>query len=112
MYRYWLTFRLEYSVVNRRSYEDRYHALTATVRTNAPTYWDEPTSFIAFNSLQRVLPMARALQRAIEPEADMFVLRCMDEPIAYLCGANCDPDIFKLMPYLRVLQPLPARIPL
>jgi len=112
MYRYWLTFRLDMSVVNRRSYDDRYQALTKTIRANSRTTWCEPTSFIAFDSSQQVLPMARALQRAIEPKADLFVLRCMDEPIAYLCGANRDPNIFKLMPYIRILRPLPARIPM
>jgi hypothetical protein len=98
---YWLTFRLHEERVSGSSYEQRYQALYKAIETAATKWWTEPTSFVAFESSQNIGSIAKACKQAIAPSHDVVLLRAMDTQSAILIGEADDPDIFKLIPYLK-----------
>lgn len=101
---YWITFRLDHGTVHGRSYDERYNSFTEAIRVKATKWWVTPTSFIAFDSDANIEQIAAACKNAIAPARDMFLIRAMDTQSAIICGHDDDADIFKLMPYLKVLK--------
>jgi hypothetical protein len=99
---FWVTFRISEKTVGGRTYEARYTDLVNTVHAAAGgTYWQEPTSFLAFESIHPIETLAARFKSKIAPSHDLFLLRQMDVKDAMVCGQFDDQDIFKLMPYLK-----------
>jgi hypothetical protein len=98
---YWLTFRLHEEKISGSSYEQRYQALYKAIEHIASSWWIEATSFIAFESDSSISTIAAACKSAIAPTHDVVLLRAMDTKSALLVGKAEDPDIFKLMSYLK-----------
>lgn len=99
----WISFRIANKSVNGRSYDDRLTAVKDVVLTSGSQYWDVTTSFYAVETPSGVNQIAAKIKAAIEPSADVALIRAMDTKTAYIVGANNDDDIFELMPYLTKL---------
>lgn len=100
---YWITFRIEQRTVNGRSYAERYEALQQAVLGSATRYWQEPTSFIAFETSASIDAVSTVCKASIAPSHDLFLVREMDKQNARICGQNGDKDIQDLMPYLKAI---------
>ncbi len=100
---FWITFRISEKTVSGRSYETRYTDLVEAIQTSAAgtKYWQEPTSFLAFESIHPIETLAARFKAKIAPSYDLFLLRQMDVKDAMICGQFDDQDIFTLMPYLK-----------
>jgi DNA-binding LacI/PurR family transcriptional regulator len=98
---YWLTFRLHEDDISGRSYDKRYKALVDAVDKHSTQWWVEPTSFFVFESATMIGSIAAACKAAIAPTHDLVLIRAMDSKSAVIVGKPEDPEIFKLMPYLK-----------
>ena len=98
---YWVTFRISEKTVGGKDYETRYTALVGAIHSAAAKYWQEPTSFLAFESSKSIEDLGATFKRQIAPSHDLFLIRQMDVKDALICGDSEDEDIFDLMPYLK-----------
>lgn len=97
---YWLTFRIHAD----GTYQRRYDALRSAVSDNCTSpWWVEPTSFMLFESEADIDTLAAAIADAISVQTDMVLLRVADAKTARIIGEPEDPDLFKLMPYVKKL---------
>lgn len=71
MAQYWITFRLK----NNLDYTRRYRAFTDAIKQAGEMLWDEPTSFVAFESDASIDDIGQFLLTFIDPNVDIFVLR-------------------------------------
>jgi hypothetical protein len=99
----WISFRIANKTINGQSYQDRLDALNDIVMVSATTYWDVTTSFYAIETPSSAAQIAANVKAALEPSADIALVRAMDTKDAYIVGANNDDDIFALIPYLKKL---------
>ena len=68
---YFVTFRLE----ENETYKHRYGDLMDFLQdTSNGTYWDEPTSFVLFDSTDELQHIVSGLKRCIDNETDIVVL--------------------------------------
>ena len=98
---FWITFCIADARVGSRDYRERYCALVDTLRADSLFWWDEPTSYVAFESNFTIQEIAKRCKSAIAPTHDLFLIREMDKQAALICGKNSNQDIYKLMPYLK-----------
>lgn len=97
---YWVTFRIADKTVNGESYETRYNALTTTISAHCSQWWVESTSFLLFESKHTLDQLAAALKDVVATD-DLFLIRAAEGANARIHGDIKDPDVFKLMPYLK-----------
>ncbi|MEL6755000.1 MAG: hypothetical protein AAFP81_01090 [Pseudomonadota bacterium] len=94
---YWITFRIN----DDFDYSHRYESLQDTIRENAgPTWWVEPTSFIAFQSRLSTKQLAEQISYAIDPMIDVVLLTRVGFKDHVVIGTLQDADVFKLFPDL------------
>lgn len=94
---YWVTFRIE----DDQNYLQRYAEFMEALRDAASKWWTEPTSFIAFTAEKDIDAVANSLKSAIDTSKDLFLIHQIGFKNARICGNNGDPDIHKMMPYLK-----------
>lgn len=100
---FWMTFRIDASVADGRTHEQRYGALLSTIARHAEDHWDDPTSMVLFSCRSTIDALASDCRLAIVPDRDLFVIRELDVPRAIACGAAIDEALLRLMPYVRTI---------
>jgi hypothetical protein len=98
---YWLTFRIHEATIGGRSYEARYEMLNDVIDDLASVTWKDPTSFIVFESGTGIGAIMSKCKSAIAPSHDLVLIREMDKQSALTAGLIEDPDIFKMITYLK-----------
>ena len=90
-YRYWATFRLK----QNPTWQKRYTALGLAFDKVGSRFWQEPTSFVAFNSVQVLENVARILKPALDPNVDLLVLALSDTSSCCYIGTPDNAAVFK-----------------
>lgn len=98
---YFVSFTIEDETINGRDYNERWNAMYDAIRSMANSYWEETTSFVAFETEQSIGSITTAVKDALEPAIDTALIRSMDAKDARIIGLVADEDIFKIMPYLK-----------
>ena len=98
---YEISFRLEDGEVNGRSYEERYEALQSAILDGTIKFWDQTDSFFLIETQRPIDMIAKTCKLAIEPSTDLVLVRELAGTATRISGNNRDPDIFKLMPYVK-----------
>lgn len=98
---YWITFRIEDTTINGRSYSTRYSEFVEAVRQQATKWWTEPTSFICFASEKDIDAICNAIKQPVSAAHDMFLIGMPELKSARVWGNNPDGDIYKLIPFLK-----------
>jgi hypothetical protein len=95
---FWVTFRIE----ENAGREARYRALQEAVSDCANgKWWDEPTSFILFQSGLKIGQIAERLEEVIDTDCDVAVIGMPDYKSARAIGAVNDPDLFNLWSWVK-----------
>ena len=84
-------------------YDKRYSAFQAAINEHSDRRWEEATSFIAFPSESSIGEIAKSCYAALTAD-DLFLIRSMDAPRAWIYGNITDRDIFAFMPYLKEIK--------
>lgn len=96
---YWITFRL----CDDADYQDRYDSLIRTIRKatkGAP--WEEPTSFIMFQSDLSPDALRNLISLAIDQLVDVVVLAHVGYKEIYVIGyTDKEGDLKRMVPYLK-----------
>lgn len=98
---YGINFRLEHGDVNGRTYEERYDALQLAILDGTTKFWDQTDSFFVIETRRSIDAIARKCKQAIEPTTDLVLVRELGGSPTRISGNNRDPDLFKLMPYVK-----------
>lgn len=98
---YGISFRLEDGDVNGRSRDARYDALQAAILDGTTNFWDQTSSFFVIETRRSIDEITRKCKQAIEPSTDLVLVRELAGSPTRISGNNRDPDIFKLMPYIK-----------
>lgn len=96
---YWLTFRLH----DDADYERRYDALYALIQSvRAGKAWDEPTSFIMFQSALEPAALVARVSNVIDEIVDFVVLAHVGFKEMHVIGATDHvADLKRMVPYLK-----------
>lgn len=94
---YWLTFRLETDA----TYNDRYDKLIEAVDILSTRWWVEPSSFLLFESGNKIDEIARAVKTAITPSKDLVLIGMPEIKSARVIGKVTDQTLFDLMPFTK-----------
>jgi hypothetical protein len=73
----------------------------ASALENSSMHWQETTSLLIVESTDSLKVIATRLKKAIAPSVDLFLIRMLDNPHAYIGGTYEDSDVFTLLPYLE-----------
>ncbi|HEX7046196.1 MAG TPA: hypothetical protein VF275_01310 [Gammaproteobacteria bacterium] len=98
---YGISFRLEDGDVNGRTHDERYDALQAAILDGTTKFWDQTSSFFVIESRRSIDEIAWKCKQAIEPSTDLVLVRELSGSPTRISGNNRDPDLFKLMPYVK-----------
>ena len=90
-YRYWITFRLKQNA----TWNARYSALIAALNRIGSNFWNEPTSFVAFDSVHLIDAVANRLKTAIDPTTDILLLVLSDTEKCRYIGTPENLSAFK-----------------
>jgi hypothetical protein len=92
---FWITFRLE----QNSTYQQRYANLQKHLKVLiAERLWEEPTSFVAFNSTYALNTIATHLEKSINTAVDVILLARVGYKAYRVIGNANDADVFKLFP--------------
>ena len=92
---YWLSYRIEEDLTG----DQRRKALVDEIAAQATPglIWHETTSFIVFDSSNKIDGLAQAFRATIDPRVDHFLIREMEAARARICGRIRSNAIFQLM---------------
>lgn len=100
---FWVSFRLNDTPPNDKTYSERLAKLNEAIRTTAvETWWKEPTSFILFFSNKTIDQVAAAVKGAIDERIDLALIGMTEVKDARYIGAiKLQSDLLKLMPFAK-----------
>ena len=98
---YWISFRID---TEFGDYAERYDDLMEAIKGNASRWWDDTTSFLAFETPDNIDRIMAKVISAIDEEHDIALVRAMDSKDAQIYGVIEDQDIFQIMPYLKYAE--------
>ena len=96
-----LSFRLHDDTIGGRTYEERREGLYDRVHQIASPWWEETTSFIAFQSDLEIDDIMWHVKDEIAAGYDIVLVRSLESKVARITGVLEDGDIYKIMPYLK-----------
>lgn len=99
MRKYWVTFRLK----DNASYQVRYQQFIQSISdvVGSGSFWEEPTSFIAFESEYSTDQIASHIKKAIEPSTDVALLCQIGFDDYRLIGTAEDNTVYDLFRTLK-----------
>lgn len=96
--RYWATFRLKRDA----AYDTRYRALMKAFVDVGSVFWEEPTSFIAFDSRYGIDDIAGHLKKALNTQTDLLVVTVSETTTSRYVGMPDDiPNFFHHFPLAK-----------
>ena len=97
---FFVTFR----VADVGNYDERRNALYEQIRYCAVgrNYWQEPTSFVAFESGMHSDDIIAILRSVIDERYDLLALGSLTHKTFIIIGKNSDQDIFAFCDFAKV----------